>query len=129
MLARLTPDALGALSLRPHPAARWAWFDELPVFGIWSRNRPGAEPAEAELDWQAQGALFTRPDDEVVWRSIGLAEVAFLDACRDGQPLGAAAAAALRAQPDADLAALLARLLQAGALSQPEHHRTTESTP
>ncbi|RYF32597.1 MAG: DUF2063 domain-containing protein [Comamonadaceae bacterium] len=118
LLARMAPDALGALLLRPHPAARWAWFEALPVFSIWSRNRPGAEPTDAALDWQAEGALFTRPDDEVVWHSVGPAEIAFLDACHSGQPLGMAAAAALAAQPDIDLAALLARLLQAGALTQ-----------
>ncbi|RZI96834.1 MAG: DUF2063 domain-containing protein [Variovorax sp.] len=117
LLASMAPDALAALSLRPHPAARWAWFAESPVYSIWSRNRPGAEPTEDDFDWQAEGALLTRPDAAVVWRPISVADVAFLDACRDGQPLGAAAAAALAAQPDVDLATLVARLLQAGALT------------
>jgi hypothetical protein len=117
VLAAQSPEQLGELMLRPHPAARWAWFDDLPVFSIWSRNRPGAEDADDDIAWHGEGALLTRPDDTVIWCAIGRADVAFLHACQAGHPLGAAAEAALIAEPEANISALLARLLQAGALT------------
>ncbi|MBT2321112.1 putative DNA-binding domain-containing protein [Variovorax paradoxus] len=113
-LARCTPELLATLVLRPHPAARWAWFDEQPVYSIWARNRTTVEDEE-ELVWQAEGALLTRPADTVVWRPITQAGCAFLDACVAGSPLADAADRALAIDPDADLSALLESLLRAGA--------------
>ena len=40
-LATLSPDQLGALILRPHPAARWCLFSDLPIYSIWTSNRLG----------------------------------------------------------------------------------------
>ncbi|RZL65153.1 MAG: DUF2063 domain-containing protein [Variovorax sp.] len=117
VLAGIAPGQLGERVLRPQPAARWAWFDDMPVFSIWCRNRHGTDETDEELRWQGEGALLTRPADPVIWCAIGRADVAFLDACKAGQPLGAAAESALAAEPDADVSALLARLLLAGALT------------
>ena len=117
MLARMAPEQLGGLILRPHPAARWAWFDDMPIYSIWCRNRSGARETEDDLAWCGEGALLTRPDDPVIWCAIGRADVVFLDACKAGQSLGATAEAALAAQSDTDLSAVLARLLRAGALT------------
>jgi uncharacterized protein DUF692 len=39
VVARLVGEALAGTALHPHPAARWAWFSDLPIFTIWSRNR------------------------------------------------------------------------------------------
>lgn len=116
-LARHLQEAPDTLALTPHPAARWAWFDEQPIFTIWQRNRAEAQSDDPELEWHSEGALLTRPGDNVQWCEIGCAEVAFLDACAAGQSIGAAAEAALTAQPDADLSQLLARLLRAGAFT------------
>jgi hypothetical protein len=122
-LALLTQEELAVLRVTAHPAARWAWFDALPVFTIWSRQRVD-EPAAGEFEWRSEGALLTRPGDAVQWRSATRAECAFLDACATpaGALLADAAAAALAAEPEADLATLFAGLLQAGALSF--HDRT-----
>ena len=117
VLAGMAPEPLGERVLRAHPAARWAWFDDLPVYSIWSVNRRGAGDTDEAPTWRGEGALLTRPDDPVIWCAIGCADVAFLDACQAGQPLAAAAEAALDAEPHADLSALLARLLRAGALT------------
>ncbi len=114
-LAALAPDALGAVRLAPHPAARWRWFDDAPIFSIWQRNRTG-EGLVQDLVWQGEGALLSRPGDGVHGCAADRAGCAFMDACAAGQPLGAAATAALAVQPDADLAGLLAQLLRAGAL-------------
>lgn len=116
MLARLSPEALGALAVRPHRAARWIWHPRLPVYAIWRANREQA-PLDGELPWHGDGALLTRPRDTVRWREAGLGACAFLDACAAGLPLAEAAQASLRAQPGVDIANLLADLVSSGALA------------
>ncbi|MEO7242310.1 MAG: DNA-binding domain-containing protein [Variovorax sp.] len=130
-LIGLAPEALAELVLAPHPAARWRWFEAEPIYTIWSRNRPVStagsstgerrtehdESGEADVAWHAEGALLTRASAQVVWCPAGRAECAFLDACANGLTLGQAASAAFDADPQVDVAALLARLLGAGALS------------
>lgn len=115
-LAALSPEALGATPLVPHPAARWTWCADHPARTIWSRSRSQAQEDE-ELAWQGEGALLTRPAGAVAWQPLPRAGHAFLQACSQGLPLGTAAAQALEVQPDADLAALMAALLQAGAFT------------
>lgn len=127
-LASLPLAALGSIRLAPHPSARWGWFDQAPIYSIWQRNREvrqadgvefEASNALDELVWQAEGALLTRPVDEVTWQRAGRAHCAFLDACAEGQWLSEAAGAALIIEPEAELAAMLAQLLRAGALTGP----------
>lgn len=119
-LSALSPDALGVMRLAPHPAARWRWFEGLPVFSIWSCQRAGS-PIADELAWRGEGALLTRPAEAVGWRAIDLAGIAFLDACHAGATLAEAAEASCAVQARVDIASLLATLLSAGAL--------IESTP
>lgn len=120
-LASVPVHELGAVRVAAHPAARWAWFDAVPVFTIWDRQRTD-EPATGDIDWRSEGALLTRPGDTVQWRGASSAECALLDACAgsQGAVLADAAAAALAADPQADLAVLFAGLLQSGALVFPE---------
>ncbi len=68
-LASLLLEQLGALRLRPHPAARWRLFDELPIYSIWARNRAGVETTD-EIIWKGEGALLTRPVDAVRWQAL-----------------------------------------------------------
>ena len=117
-LARLSPEALGALRLLPHPAARWRCFGDMPIYSIWVRNRLGIDTAD-EIVWQGEGALLTRPVDLVAWQHITHSGGAFLDACAQGRLLAEAAGAALDARPDTDIADLLSQLLSAGALIYP----------
>lgn len=117
-IGTLSPGALAATRVAPHPAARWRWFDSQPIFTIWSRNR-GESADDGEIAWQGEGALLTRPQGAVIWREASQADCAFLDACAGGAALADAAAAALQVQPDADLGRLLADLLRAGALILP----------
>ena len=119
-LASQPPEALAGLCLAPHPAARWAWSEEHPASTLWQRQR-GQAPMEAELAWEGDGALLTRPEGAVQWALLSRAGVAFLDACTAGLPLELAATQALQAEPGADLTALMAQLLQAGALCAPSH--------
>ncbi len=122
-ISALAPDALAGLRLRIHPAARWAMFDEHPVAAIWQRHRDAPEDENVDLDdldWHGGGMLVTRPAEEVRWGQIDAAAIAFLDACAQGDPLAHAASHALAADPDTDLAELMATLLDAGAFSEPE---------
>ena len=113
-IAQLAPEALGGAVLQPHPAARWAWFADAPIYTIWSRNRSEGTP-DGDIDWRPEGALLTRARDAVEWIALDAAGCAFLDACAAGGTLAAAAQAALEAQPDADLAQLMSSLFEAGA--------------
>jgi hypothetical protein len=115
-IAGLAPEALAATVLHPHPAARWAWFPEGPIYTIWSRNR-SEENSLSDLDWRPEGALLARPRDIVQRIALDAAGCALLDACAGGAPLAAAAQRALQAQGDADLARLLSTLIEAGAFS------------
>lgn len=119
-VARLAPEALAKTVLHPHPAARWAWFADGPIYTIWSRNRADSTPA-ADLDWQPDGALLVRPRDVVEWTGLDAAACAFLDACAVGSTLAGAAQEALRAQDDADISRLLAILLGVGAFGRMSH--------
>ena len=118
------PEAIGRRRTTPHPAARWVWFDALPVFSIWSRcrlsvdNRIDADAMELdELIWQGEGALLTRPTDAVCWWAIPKPGCSFLEACAAGLPLAEAAEQALALDPDIDIAALFGTLLRAGAFA------------
>ena len=113
-VAALGQDDLARARLRPHASARWAWFDELPVFSVWSRNRNGTGDA-GDIAWHGEGALVVRPRDSVQAIAIACADVAFLEACAAGRTLAEAALAALEADGAADLAQSMARLLAAGA--------------
>jgi len=117
-LARLSRDALGGTVLRPHAAARWAWFAEIPTYTLWQRNRFAAEGVAIDLsalEWRGEGALVLRPDSVVTHLQLDAAGCAFLDACAAGRDIGAAALEALARDPRADLAQMMQRLLEAGA--------------
>ena len=119
-LAALPADALTATRWRPHPAARWAWFDEVPVYSLWRchRESPQADPLLGGIPWQGEGALLTRPGGTVLWAPLSIGGVCFLAACSAGRSLGEAAAEAVLAEPGLDLAALLALCLSQGALTK-----------
>lgn len=115
-LRGIGPADLAALRLVPHAAARWAWFDEHPVFSIWSRNRH--EPAACDDPvWQGEGALVTRPGGDVRWCALDAAGCCLMGHLAQRRPLGLAAEMMLQAHPAADLAGLLALLLDRGALT------------
>ena len=84
--------------LRPHAAARWAWFP-LPAYTIWSRNREERSDL-GDIEWRAEGALITRPRDAVQWIGLDESEYAFLDGIASTTPPS------------------IARLLEAGAFAE-----------
>ena len=100
--------------LQPRSSARWAWFEEAPVYTIWAGNRGEAE-SDGDIDWRPEGALITRPDDVVIWRPLGRDGCAFLDACANGDTVADALQRALEVNAEADTGTLIAELLAAGA--------------
>lgn len=113
-IACLAPEQLAGIVLYPHPAALWAWFAAQPIYTIWDRNRRALEDA-SEIEWRGEGALLVRPYGTVAWIKLDMAGCAFLDACKAGQSLSEAAAAALTVRQDTDIAQLLSTLLDVGA--------------
>jgi hypothetical protein len=127
-VARLAPEELARVILHPHAAARWAWFEEAPIYTIWTRNRADSVPDD-NIHWRPEGALLVRPRDTVEWVALDAAGSAFLDACAAGATLAEAAQAALEVQGNADLAHLMSMLLAAGAfgrISLANDQRVTE---
>lgn len=116
-LASVDPEALGDAILRLHPAARWAWFPDSPIYSIWRRNREKSAD-ESEIAWRGEGALLTRPLDAVRWIAIDAAACRFLDACASGRPVAQALDAALEADENANLVRLASTLLDAGAFGR-----------
>ncbi len=114
-LAQLPPDVLAATVLVPTPATRWHHCTESPVLDLWAMAMQG-DVAPQSIQWRGQAVLITRPDDEVLMHELPLAAIALLEACACAQPLGAAAAAALAADPGVDLQPLVATLFAQGAL-------------
>jgi hypothetical protein len=116
-IADLSPQALGRVVLQPHASARWAWFEDGPIFTLWSRNRYESGDF-AEIAEQAEGALIVRPHDSVASLALDCGECAFLDCCAAGGTLADAACAALDAAAATDLQHLMQRLLAAGAFAR-----------
>lgn len=118
-IALLKPEKLAVTVLYPHPAARWAWFADAPIFSIWSRNREGdvAEGEDWEPEWKAEGVLLARLNDTVEWVSISTGAHAFLEQCARGSTLAEASEAAMTADASANLQQIMALLLRAGAFS------------
>ena len=118
-LAALDSATLLHQSLRPHASARWCWFDTHPIFTIWQRNRAPGLFDESEIDWHAEGALVVRPHDEVRWLELDAAGHAFIVTCAQGGTLGDAVSAARAIDANADHAALVRLLLEAGVFARP----------
>ena len=118
MLAQLDPQRLFEACAVLHPSVRIAWFEHTAPT-IWLEARGFIEERET-LDFEqvGEGVLIARPDGVVDAMPLSLGGYAFLSACGEGRSLGQAAEAALRVQPDLDLAGLLAALLEIGAVSE-----------
>ena len=111
------PGVLAGAVLLPHPAARWAWFAESPVYSIWRDNR-ACDTTGGELAWCGEGALLTRRADVVEWMELDHAACRFLDACAAGGSVALAIDAALEVDADANPALMVATLLNAGAVTR-----------
>ena len=112
-LAAVAPERLAELVFTPHPAARVVRSDFSAVT-IFAANRDG-EPIGRIDASTPEDALITRPEFDVIVRHLPPGGAVFATCLAEGRPLGEAAASALDASPDFDLATNIAGLIEAGA--------------
>jgi hypothetical protein len=112
-LAAVSPERLGELVFKVHPATRVV-RSRYSVVTIFAANR-GTEPL-GRIDASApEDALITRPDFDVAVRYLPPGGADFLTALISGQSLGEATASTLEASPAFDVASSIAGMIQAGA--------------
>ena len=114
-LARVPEPALNGLRLHAHPATRLVQ-SPYPAVSIFAMNKQDG-PVTTLTSGEAQNALITRPDEDVIVSNLSAATAAFLCALLDGLPLGDAAAIAFDTTPDFDLLGSLAATITAGAFT------------
>ena len=112
----LDAEAFARTAAALHPSAQLAAFED-GLAGLWIDLRVEPPREALELDDAPSAVLILRPALEVEIRPLSPGAFAFLDACRQGQSLAQAAAAALVAEPGLALAALFADLIAAGAFA------------
>jgi hypothetical protein len=113
-LREIPPHSLGRVMLRLDPSLTLL-SSPWPVDRIWRANQPGAE-AEAALDLGAGGACVEvrRLGDDVVWRTLSPAELAFRAALAAASTLEGAAESVLAIDAEFDLTRALATLFAEG---------------
>ncbi|MCP3712151.1 DNA-binding domain-containing protein [Paraburkholderia sp. CNPSo 3274] len=110
--ASIALDSLAHLRFAPHPAARIV-RSRYPAVAIFAMNRaPG--PVTPLHSNEAEDALVTRPEYDVIVSRLPAGGAAFLLALIEGMPLGAAAQAAFEESDTFDLPASLAAMISAG---------------
>ncbi|WP_145716859.1 HvfC/BufC N-terminal domain-containing protein [Mesorhizobium tianshanense] len=111
----IPPEHLGDTVLLPHPATRIV-RSRYPAVTIFSANR-GSDPVGQIEAADPEDALVTRPKLEVAVRQLPSGGAVFLTHLMSGEPLGAAASAAMADSSTFDLPANIAGVLAAGAFS------------
>lgn len=114
-LAAVAPKRLSELVFTPHPAARVVRspFRAVTIFAV---NRDSAPVARIDAS-AAEDALITRAEFDVVVRHLPPGGAVFATCLMAGRPLGDAAALALDASSDFDIASNIAGLIEAGAFT------------
>jgi len=115
VLASIAPERLADTILTPHPATRIV-RSRFPAVTIFAANR-GDGPVGRIEAIEPEDALVTRPHLEVIVRRLPAGGAVFLTCLIGGEPLGAAAAAALAKSPEFDLPANIAGMVAAGAFT------------
>jgi Putative DNA-binding domain len=115
VLASIPPERLTEAVLTAHPATRIV-YSRFPALTIFAANRSDG-PVGRITATEPEDALTTRPGLEVIVRRLPPGGAIFLQSLIAGEPLGAAAAAALADSPAFDLSANIAGMLEAGAFT------------
>jgi Putative DNA-binding domain len=114
-LASIPPERLTEVVLTPHPATRIV-CSRFPAVTIFAANRSDGPVGRIAVSGP-EDALATRPGLEVIVRRLPPGGAIFVKHLIAGEPLGAAAAAALVDSPAFDLAANVRGMLEAGAFT------------
>ncbi|MBB4364379.1 hypothetical protein GGD65_005437 [Bradyrhizobium sp. CIR18] len=112
-LSAVTPGRLAELVFVAHPAAR-CLRSRYAAVTIFAANRDGAPLLRIDAS-TPEDALITRPAFDVTVRRLPPGGAVFASNLISGLSLGEAAAAALEAAPEFDIAANIAGLIEAGA--------------
>jgi hypothetical protein len=107
-LSAIARERLADLRFVLHPSLQIVASD-YPIVTIWAMNSGAMELAPVS-DWHGEDALVVRPQTGVEIRRLPPGARVFLQGLAAGEPLGAAAALALTASTNFDLAANLAAL-------------------
>jgi Putative DNA-binding domain len=118
-LASIEPASLAELRFTPHPATRIV-RSAYPAVAIFAMNRI-AGPVSPLRSSEAEDALVTRPDHEVIVSRLPAGGAVFLTRLIEGETLGEAIAAAFEEAPNFDLQANLAGMISAGVTSALQH--------
>jgi hypothetical protein len=110
-LAEISPDDYEALKFTTHPALRLV-ASRFPVLAIWKANQPGSEATMIDLARGACHVLIIRREDHVELRELPPDRFALLRAFVERKTFRDAAAEVLAVDPDLDLAAALASIVQ-----------------
>jgi hypothetical protein len=97
-----------------HPSARFTWLTT-PAMSVWLAHQHGFE-SQLDLKWEAEGALFIRPEPFVTHaHRIGRAAHRLLFGLRLGEPVSSALETAAQLYPQEDLTAVFSSLVNLGA--------------
>jgi hypothetical protein len=111
-LVSVDPSSLAQVRFVPHPAARIV-RSRYPAVAIFAMNRADG-PVSPLCSGDAEDALVTRPDQDVIVSRLPAGGAAFLIALIKGEPLGSAAEAAFDQTGSFDLPVNLAAMISAG---------------
>ncbi|SFJ77742.1 DNA-binding domain-containing protein [Bradyrhizobium sp. Gha] len=114
-LAAIEPDRLASLVFTVHPATRVV-RSPFAAVSIFAANRTGGSSDRIDAS-TPEDALITRPEFDVVVRQLPPGGAVFLTCLISGCMLAEAAAAAIEASQDFDLATNIAGLFEAGAFT------------
>lgn len=114
-LSAIAPDRLADIIFTPHPAMRIVRspFSAVTIFAA-NRNEAPVERIDASTP---EDALITRPEFDVTVRRLPPGGAVFAASLASGRSLGEAAASALEASPEFDIASNIAGLIEAGAFT------------
>ncbi|MGH8218874.1 MAG: DNA-binding domain-containing protein [Steroidobacteraceae bacterium] len=115
-LAGVSHDRAGEIRFSMHPSLRVV-RSRYPALTIWRMNVADGVPGPVALDAGGEDALVVRPEAEVCVRFIPAGGADLLEALVHGEPLAAAAEAAMKGRADFDLAGHLSGLLDSGAFT------------
>lgn len=114
VIAAIPAEKLADTSFRLHPSLRIV-RSIYPALRIWRMNATDEPVAPVDLS-VAEDTLIVRPEAEVEVRLMPSGGAVFVSALAGGEPLGAAAEAAIRSDAAFDLAGNIAGLVAAGVL-------------
>jgi Putative DNA-binding domain len=115
-LTALAPDDFAQIGFTLHPSLRVVG-SRFPALTIWRMNAGDGEPEPVDLASGGEDALVVRPRAEVEVRLLPPGGVEFLAQIAAGNSVTDGLRAAVRADEGFDLAANLAGLFEAGALT------------